>query len=106
MKNTNAKKHMNATKKLAVVVTTLTAGLFSLTSNSAILQASELVKVEPTKQVSLYQDAKESLALSFDSLTISHEINDVPAKNTIAKQQSSADKNIPITLTKVNLVSE
>lgn len=106
MKNTNAKIYINATKKLAVVVTTLTAGLFSLISNSAILQASELVKVEPTKQISLYQEAKESLALSFDSLTISHEMNDLPAKNTMAKQQSSTDKNIPITLTKVNLVSE
>jgi len=104
MKNTNA--HKNTKRKLTIVITTLVTGLFAVISNGSIVQAAELVKAEPIKQVSLYQEAKESLALSFDSLTISQNFNNEEAKNTIANQQSLASTNSSIILTKTNLVSE
>jgi len=106
MKNTNAQIQKNTKRKLTIVISTLVAGLFAATSNSSVVQAAELEKIEPIKQISLYQEAKESLALSFNGLTINQNYNDEAVKSTMAKQQNSTIKNIPITLTKANLVSE
>jgi len=106
MKNTNAQTDKNSQKKLAIVLTTLMTGLFAFISNSSIAQAAELVQAEPIKQINLYQEAKASLALSFTSLTISQKFNDDAVKSTMANQQNSANTNSPITLTKINVVSE
>jgi len=106
MKNTNAQTDKNTKRKLAIVITTLVTGLFAITGNNSIVQAAELVKAEPIKQVRLYQEAKESLALSFTRLTISQNFNDDVVKSTMANQQSSANKNSLFTLTKIDLVSE
>jgi hypothetical protein len=71
MKNTNAQTDKKTKIKIAIVVTTLVTGLFAIIGNNSIVQAAELIKAEPIKQINLYQEAKVSLALSFTSLTIS-----------------------------------
>jgi hypothetical protein len=96
----------NTKRKLAIVITTLSTGLFTLVSNSSMAQATELLKAEPIQQISLYQEAKESLALSFTGLTISQNINSEVKINTMAKQQNSVNKNFSATLTNANLISE
>tara|TARA_R110001583_G_scaffold2068_4_gene15244 strand:- start:10481 stop:10777 length:297 start_codon:yes stop_codon:yes gene_type:complete len=96
----------NTKRKLAIVITTLSTGLFALVSNSSMAQATELLKAEPIEQISLYQEAKESLALSFTRLTISQNINSEVKVNTMAKQQNSVNKNFSVTLTNANLISE
>ncbi|MFT7008947.1 MAG: purine-nucleoside phosphorylase [Colwellia sp.] len=96
----------NTKRKLAIVITTLSTGLFALVSNSSMAQATELLKAEPIEQISLYQEAKESLALSFTGLTISQNINSEVKVNTMAKQQNSVNKNFSVTLTNANLISE
>lgn len=106
MKNSNAKTYKNTKIKLAIVVTTLAMGLFSFASNSEIVQASELIKAETIESISLYQEAKESLALSFNSLSINQSYNDKGIKNVVVTQRNSANKNIPVTLSKTNLISE
>jgi len=106
MKNTNAQTVKNTKRKLAIVLTTLTTGLFALLGNSSIVQASDLVKAEPIKQINLYQEAKESLASSFTDLTISQDMNEEATINIMAKQHNSVNTNYPITLTKINLISE
>lgn len=102
MRNTNAKTNKSIKIQLAIMVTSL----FALTSFSSLIQAAQLIKAEPIKQVSLFEEAKENLALSFSSLTISQSSTDELIKDTMAKQQASNQKNIPITLTKISLVSE
>jgi hypothetical protein len=96
----------NTKRKLAIVITTLSTSLFALVSNSSMAQATELLKAEPIQQISLYQEAKESLALSFTGLTISQNINSEVKINTMAKQKNSVNKNFSATLTNANLISE
>jgi hypothetical protein len=106
MKNTNVQTDKNIINKLAINNTMLATGLIALMTTSTIVQADELVKAEPIKQTSLYQEATESLALSFSNLALTQSDNDAVTTSLMAKQQRSAIKNTPITLTKVNLVSE
>ncbi|MBL4823371.1 MAG: hypothetical protein JKX90_07595 [Colwellia sp.] len=106
MKNTNAQTDKKTKIKIAIVVTTLVTGLFAIIGNNSIVQAAELIKAEPIKQINLYQEAKVSLALSFTSLTISQTFNEVAVKSAKVNQQNSADTNSPITLTEINLVTE
>lgn len=105
MKNTNTPSYKNTKIKLAIVITTLTTALVSSMSHSAIVQAAELVKIKPIEQISLYQEAKQSLALSFTGLTINTNDNDETLKNMIAKNNST-NTNVPVTLVKANAVSE
>lgn len=102
MRNTNAKTNKNTKIQLAIMITSL----FTLTSYSSLIQAAELIKAEPIKHVNLFEEAKENLALSFSSLAISQSSTDELVRDTMAKQQASNQKHIPITLTKINLVSE
>ncbi len=106
MKNTNAQTDKNNQRKFAIIVTTLVTALFAATSNSSIVQAAELVKAEPIQQINLITEAKESLAISFMTLTISKNFNNEATKSMMAKQKNSANKNKPMTLTKINVVAE
>jgi hypothetical protein len=103
MKNTNVKTVKNTKRQIAIVVAT---ALFSLISNSSIVQAAELVKAQPVKQISLYQEAKESLALSFTGLTISQNVNDAATISIMTTQQNAANTSSSVTLIKTNLMSE
>ena len=96
----------NTKRKLAIVITTLSTGLFALVSNSSMAQATELLKAEPIEQISLYQEAKESLALSFTGLTISPNVNNEVKINTMAKQQHLVNKSFSVMLTNANFISE
>jgi hypothetical protein len=104
MKKSNAKIYNNIIRKFAINNTILATGLFTLMATISTAQADELIKAEPIKQINLYQEAQDSLALSFSSLTIIQ--NDDVTSNMMAKQQHSENTNTTITLTKVNLVSE
>ncbi|MFT6249223.1 MAG: hypothetical protein ACJAZQ_002437 [Cognaticolwellia sp.] len=106
MKNINLNTVKNTNRKIAIVAITLSTGLFALISNSSMAQAVELLKAEPIEQISLYHEAKESLALSFTGLTISQNVNDEVKINTMAKQQNSVNKSFSVTLTNANLISE
>jgi hypothetical protein len=106
MKNTNAQIDKNIIRKIAINNTTLATSLVVLITTSAIVQADELVKAEPIEQINLHQEATESLALSFSNLTITQRDTDDVTTSMMAKQQRSTYTNIPITLTKVNLISE
>jgi hypothetical protein len=106
MKNTNAQIDKNIIRKIAINNTTLATSLVVLITTSAIVQADELVKAEPIEQINLHQEATESLALSFSNLTITQRDTDDVTTSMMAKQQRSTYTNIPMTLTKVNLISE
>jgi hypothetical protein len=106
MKNTNAQIDKNIIRKIAINNTTLATSLVVLITTSAIVQADELVKTEPIEQINLHQEATESLALSFSNLTITQRDTDDVTTSMMAKQQRSTYTNIPMTLTKVNLISE
>ena len=106
MKNTNAQIDKNIIRKIAINNTTLATSLVVLITTSAIVQADELVKAEPIEQINLHQEATKSLALSFSNLTITQRDTDDVTTSMMAKQQRSTYTNIPMTLTKVNLISE
>lgn len=106
MKEITQQTFKNTKRKLAIVLATLTTGLFTLISQSSIVHANELVKLEPITQISLYQEAQESLALSFTNLSLTQNVNDDTTKNTIVKQQDSTNSDSFVTLTTVTLLSE
>ncbi len=106
MRNTKALIHQNTKTKFTFIMTLLASTLLSATSHSAIVPATELVEIEAAKQSSLYQEAQESLALSFSQLAIEETSNNDVLNNTIANKKNSTPTDAPITLTKVNLVSE
>jgi hypothetical protein len=106
MKEITQQTFKNTKRKLAIVLVTLTTGLFTLISQSSIVQANELVKLEPITQISLYQEAQESLALSFTNLSLTQNVNDDTTKNNIVKQQNSTNSDSFVTLTTVTSLSE
>jgi hypothetical protein len=106
MKKTNQQTFKNTKRKLAIIIATLTAGLFTLISQSSIVHANELVKSEPITEISLYQEAQESLALSFTNLSLTQNINNELMKNSIIDQVNPTSAINVITLTNVILESE
>ena len=106
MRNTKALTHKNTKTKFIFIITVLASALLCSTSHGAIVPMTELVEIESTKQSNLYQEAQESLALSFSQLSIEKTSNNDLLKDTIANKKNSTSSNTLITLTKVNLISE
>ena len=106
MKNTNTSNHIKTKNKFTIVIATFTTVLLTILSSNSIVQATELVKVEPVKNISLYQEAKESLALSFTGFTISQNDNDGTLKTMIVNKESSTNINATVTLVKGNIISD
>jgi hypothetical protein len=106
MKNTNAKNHKNTTVKFNLIISTIATVLFSSISNSAIMPAVELVEIEPTTQSNLYQEAQESLTLSFSQIIIDKNDDKEAIRNMLVSEKNSISLDTPLTLTKVSLASE
>jgi len=101
MKYTNAYSY-----KLAIVATSLVMVYFA-SGIASIAQASELVKTEPVQQVKLIEAAKNSLKLSFSTLTINNDFNTISnADSAMTNQNNSVNKDQAISLTKATLISE
>lgn len=100
MKNTNAYSY-----KLAIVATSLVMVYFA-SGIASIAQAAELLKAEPVQHINLMQEAKDNLALSFTTLTISQDFNEGMTDNMIAIQKGTANKNQAVSLTKTALIAE
>lgn len=100
MKTNNAYSY-----KLAIAATTLVMAYFA-SGIASIAQATELVKVEPVQEINLIQDAKNTLALSFSTLTISNNASNDNIDAMMVKQKATTKQSQPVTLTKVTLISE
>ncbi len=100
MKNTNAYSY-----KLAIAATSLVMVYFA-SGIASIAQATELLKAEPVQQNILVQEAKNILALSFTTLTISQDSNENMAIDMMAKQKGAAKQNKAVSLTKTALIAE
>jgi hypothetical protein len=98
MRNTN-------TYKLAIVATSFVMAYFA-SGIASIAQATDLLKAEPVKQGYLIQEAKNNLALSFTTLTISQVTNEKMTKYMIAKQKDTAKQDEAVNLTKTALIAE
>jgi hypothetical protein len=98
-------KNINAyTKKITIIATSLVMAYFA-SGIAAIAQAADLLKAEPIKQSALVQEAKDDLALSFTTLTIS-QFSDMNIAKTIITPQDTAKQNKAVTLTKTALIAE
>jgi len=100
MKNTNAYSY-----KLAIVATSLVMAYFA-SGIASIAQATELLKAEPVKQESLISQAQSNLALTFATITMAPSSTQDSAKNMIAKETVTANRNKAMTISKTTLISE
>jgi len=100
MKNTNAYSY-----KLAIVATSLVMAYFA-SGIASIAQATELLKAEPVKQESLISQAQASLALTFTTISMAPSSAQDSAKNMIAQEKVTANKNNAMTISKTTLISE
>jgi hypothetical protein len=91
--------------KLAIVATSLVMVYFA-SGIASIAQAAELLKAEPVQEINLIQGAKDNLKLSFSTLVINTDSNKENVETMIVKQKKTAKTNLPVTLTKVELISE
>jgi len=73
---------------------------------TTLAQADELLKAEPVAPVNLHLEAKESLAVSFATLSLATVTTTESTEMMMVKQKLNNSKNQPVTLTKVAQVAE
>ena len=95
----------NYSYKFAIIATSVVMAYFA-SSIVSIAQATELLKAEPVEQASLISQAQVDLGLSFSTIIIDASSIQDSAKNMIAKQEVTTNKNKTFTLSKKTLVSE
>ncbi|MBL4940189.1 MAG: hypothetical protein JKY81_00835 [Colwellia sp.] len=100
MKKTNSYSY-----KLAIAATSLVMVYFASGINS-IAQAGELLKAEPVQQLTLIEQAKENLKLSFSTLVINDGFHVNNVDTMMVKQKSTVNTKQAVTLTKESLISE
>jgi hypothetical protein len=99
------KKNNAYSYKLAIAATSLVMVYFA-SGIASIAQAANLEKAEPVQEINLIQEAKDSLKLSFATLTISSVSNSANAETMMTQERTMAKESQVVSSTKVTLISE